>query len=389
MKRSNGEGSVYKSGKKYRGLLTIGYDSTGKQIRKSFTAKTKAEVLQMMNEYRYKYNIGSEYKDMVTLEKWFYNWLFEFRIHDLSKSTCERYESIYRNYIHGTSIGIKKLDAITSIEVQSYFNELIKSNKTTVTNCHFIKQLLNSSIEAAQKEGYTFKNPLLNVKLPKKEQPKKIEAITQGEQKKILDSLIYRQSEEVAIMVGLTAGLRLGEIRGLTWNNINLNDGELYIVQQYRNYYEIDQEGNRTYKADFVDLKTTSSYRTIPIPEYTIEKLKTWKKYQLENKIKNRKVYTDNDYVITDKLGQIMEKKRITRYLEKICSYLDIRIINFHVTRHTYATRLFEIGVQPKIVQALMGHSSLRTTMEIYVHVTKNIKKESIDLFNEALKEMF
>src|SRR3712207_2264049 len=112
--KANGEGTIYKYEKNgktyYRGMLTLGRNEDGKLIRKSFNSTKKQDVINKMAEYKTKNNAGLlPSDDKITLQQWFYTWLFDFRINDLKPSSFERYEGIYRNYIKDSIIGKKKL----------------------------------------------------------------------------------------------------------------------------------------------------------------------------------------------------------------------------------------------------------------------------------------
>lgn len=160
--KANGEGTIYKYEKNgkayYRGMLTIGYDENGKLIRKSFNGSKKQEVVNKMAEYKAKSNAGLlPSNDKITLQQWFYTWLFDFRINDLKPSSLERYEGIYRNYIKDTQIGKKKLADLRAADIQMYYNSLFKSNKTADT-IKMINKNLKTCLNEALKQGYVAKN---------------------------------------------------------------------------------------------------------------------------------------------------------------------------------------------------------------------------------------
>lgn len=98
--------------------------------------------------------------------------------------------------------------------------------------------------------------------------------------------------------------------------------------------------------------------------------------------------YTNNNYVLCNKLGNIIDDKKPGRNLKSILKKLDIEPMKFHALRHTYATRLFEAGVAPKTVQHLMGHADIQTTMNIYTHVMKGEKIEAVDKINNLFVEV-
>ncbi|HFD2031396.1 TPA: tyrosine-type recombinase/integrase [Clostridium perfringens] len=117
-KKANGEGSIHRrENGTWRGLITIGYNENVSLKRKSFSGKTKLEVVKKIEEFRTLNNKGLiPSDDKITLSNWFYNWLFNYRIHDLKPSSFERYEGLYRNYIQYSTLGkIKLVDLRNSI----------------------------------------------------------------------------------------------------------------------------------------------------------------------------------------------------------------------------------------------------------------------------------
>lgn len=173
--------------------------------------------------------------------------------------------------------------------------------------------------------------------------------------------------------------MRLGEILGLKWSDINFATGEISI---HRSLQRIPiYEGDKIVRYEVVELtpKTENSTRTIPLPKGLIAKLKLHKKQQNALILRMGEDFNNRNYVFCNPLGDPIEDKRPGRHLKKILTELGIKPIKFHALRHTYATRLFEAGVPPKTVQKLMGHADIETTMNIYTHVMGEQKTDAVD----------
>lgn len=144
----------------------------------------------------------------------------------------------------------------------------------------------------------------------------------------------------------------------------------LSVKGQFQKDIQIDEDGNRKLSYVMKDkLKTTHSEREIPLPKRVIE--------MLNNMLRL------GDLLFCDEKGQPIEVKRPPRKIKKLCKVLEIPHRSFHSIRHTYATRLFEMDVPIKTVQALLGHSDIQTTMNIYTHVMKEKKLEIVDKLDE------
>jgi integrase len=393
-KKANGEGSVqkyYQNGvfKGWRGRISVGYNDNGELKRKTFYGKTKQEVLKKMTEYRYKQNIGQlPADDKITLAEWFRTWLFEFRKHDLKPSSFERYESIYRIYIADTPVGNTRLAELRASHIQNHFNNLLENGKSASV-VHNVYKFLNTCLNEAVKQGYIPVNYCQSVKLPKltksnDEDSKGIVAFTLEEQTKFL-KMLQGHKHETAITLTLGTGLRLGEMLALKWSDIDFTNNTLHVSRSIKWVTFISDDGKRQCKLIEQTPKTNSSIRAIPIPENIAAKLKQHRKKQLEVKMKNREFYNDNDYLFCDKFGNPLDTKKIPRAFKTVLKKAGIRDMKFHSLRHTYATRLFEVGVPIKTVQALLGHTDITTTMNIYTHVMP----EQMDMAADKINALF
>lgn len=188
---------------------------------------------------------------------------------------------------------------------------------------------------------------------------------------------------EMLFLTALGTGLRLGEILGLKWSDIDFNAGTLTVNRTLQRVTEIDKNGNKESKIIEQMPKTTNSIRTIPIPKNILTKLKDHKVQQSKNKLQLGELHANNDYVFCDNLGYPIDDKRPNRNLKSLLTKLNIEPLKFHGLRHTYATRLFEAGVPPKTVQVLMGHYDISITMDIYTHVMEDTKLEAVERLNE------
>lgn len=387
-KRANGEGSINKYivngvNKGWRASISVGRDENGKLIRKQFYGKTQKEVKEKLEEYKKQLSLGAlPNDDKLTLEQWYYTWLFDYRIKDLKPKSFEKYEGIYRNYIKDTQLGRLKLKDLRATHLQKYYNDLMDNNKKPTSTIKSLNTRLKPCLAEAEKQGYIQKNYCKLVTLPKDNTTREIKVLT-PEQQKIFISALVGHELEMLFLTALSTGLRLGEILGLKWSDIDFNTGTLTVNRTLQRVTEIDRNGNRKSKVIEQLPKTKNSIRTIPIPKNILVKLKDHKVQQSKNKLQIGELYSNNDYVFCDKLGYPLDDKRPNRNLKSILTKLGIEPLKFHGLRHTYATRLFEANVPPKTVQVLMGHYDISITMDIYTHVMEDTKLEAVDKLNE------
>ncbi|VIF72939.1 phage integrase [Clostridioides difficile] len=377
-KRANGEGSIGKYKDGWRSRIMIGYNEYGKPIRKEFYGKTQKEVKDKLDAYKKQYYLSSDISDdKITLEHWFYNWLFEYRIKDLKPKSFERYESIYRNYIKDTDLGNVKLKDLRVSHIQKYYNRLLDSNKSIPT-IRQINTKLKTCLSEAEKQGLIQRNYSTMVNIPVEKKENKLEILTLEQQKSFIKA-IDGHKLEVLFLVALGTGLRLGELLGLKWFDIDFKRSNLTVKRTLQRTYFIDKNGNRELKVLEQEPKTSNSYRTVPIPKDVLNKLKEHKINQNEDILKAGELYRNDNYVFCNELGIPIDDKRPLRNLKSILNSLDIEPIKFHGLRKTYATRLFENDVPPKTVQVLMGHYDISITLNIYTQVMEDKKIEAVE----------
>lgn len=386
-KKSNGEGSInrYKNG--WRASLTIGKNVDGKLIRKQFYGKTKIEALTKMNEYKENSRKGLIIKnDKMTFQQWYNIWLFEFKVNELKSSTVARYDVIYRNHIKDTIIGTMKLKDINTVILQTYYNDLIKQGKTE----KFIKYL-NKSIKPAVKQAkrmhYILEDFTENIIIPKgKSNSKENKAFSLEEQKEFIKS-IKNHKYRMQFVLSLGTGLRIGELTALKWQDIDFKEGTLNVVRAVSGAYIPERLGLNVSKDRITTPKTQASIRTITIPDAILKELIEYKKKQDKHKEKYKEIYNDKNYVFANEIGNYILIDTLRKSFSKVLKDNNIRHINFHGLRHTYATRLFEKGVPLKIIQKLLGHSSLEITADIYTHIIKGEKISAVQELNDLFEE--
>lgn len=383
-KKANGEGSIFKEEKynRWRGVLTIGRDTKGKLIRKQFYGKTKKEVLDKMNDYRYKQaNDLLPTDNSITLEKYLKYWLFEVKSNEIKPSTLERYEGILRNYVTGSAIAKIKLKDLRTSHLQSYYNNLSKTYSASIINT--LNKFIKSGLSHALSENYISKNYASLVTLKKKDEKKEIKHLTVEEQNRFLEVCKGHRLEALFYMA-LFTGLRLGELLALTWNDVDLDNAKVSVNKSVKLVGVPDKEGNKEYKTIVQEPKTKSSIRVVPIPKVALNVLKQHKKIQLKERVKAGELYINDNIVFANPIGGYINESNLRKIYKKLLAKAEIEEVKFHSLRHTYATTLFTKEVSPKVVQALMGHSDVGTTLNVYVHTDENLKVEAVQKLNEV-----
>ena len=380
-KRANGEGSItfYSSRNCYRGQLTIGIDEKGKAKRKSFYGKTKKEVKEKMDNYKILNPIGAAAINEYTVATWFNYWIWNIKKRDIKPTTFARYESVYRTHIEGSEIANIPLYKLKLNNIQAYYNKLL-DNGTPIATIKQINSKLKTCLDSAEKNNYIEKNYCKLVEIPTDTKDKKIEVFSVDQQKQFAET-VKGHKLELLFLTALCTGLRIGEISGLKWSDIDFDNHTLTVNRTVERVALFDKDGKRHYETIEQTPKTSNGFRTVPISPIIFDRLLEHKKQQdtIKREIPN---FNEYDLIFCDKKGYYINPNSITGAFHRIQNKMNIpkdEHIKFHGLRKTFATRLFEKGVPPKTVQTLLGHSDIEITLNIYTQVMENKKVEAIN----------
>ncbi|HFE9851837.1 TPA: tyrosine-type recombinase/integrase [Enterococcus faecalis] len=310
----------------------------------------------------------SRFKDVYEL------WYAQY-VNTVKPSSSERVKRYFDKQII-PAFGELKLRKISPSYCQNIVNEWSKKYKRFTS----MKMYTSKIFEFAITQNLLTNNPMNRIIMPKRQREiKKKEEQNFLDKKQLQDFLEIVQKNEpleffTLFRVLAYTGLRKGELSALTWNDINFCNFSIQINKSV-SYLAKSKNISTT--------KNTSSERTISIDEQTISILKKWKleqkKFLLSRGIRIKK---DNEQLVfSNKKNDILRHNIIRGMLQKYPQFN----INVHGFRHTHASLLFEAGATIKQVQERLGHSDIKTTLNIYTHVTKNAEKEVADLFSNFM----
>ena len=206
-------------------------------------------------------------------------------------------------------------------------------------------------------------NPAERVQAPKARKPKR-RSYDDEQTKILLENLEKLSIEEtkykVAIILTVFTGVRLGELMGLEWQDIDFKNG---IISINRSSQYLSDMGVFTKTP-----KTESSIREIAIPEFIISLLEEYKLWYEEQKSIYGELWTNSDRLLVQADGKPMHPSSISKWFVKYVSTIGLPVINFHGLRHTNASLLVAQNVDIAVVSARLGHAQISTTLDFYVH---------------------
>ena len=205
-----------------------------------------------------------------------------------------------------------------------------------------------------------------DIKYPTMDANKGIEVLTVAHHKKILNFIKQNFTfRNLGIYVSLTTGLRIGEICGLKWSDINADNGTITVNRTIERIYIV--EGERKYTELLINTpKTKNSCREIPINKELLSMVKPLKK-----------VVNEDFYVLTNE-EKPTEPRTYRNYYHRLMNRLGIPRLKYHGLRHSFATRCIESNCDYKTVSVLLGHANITTTLNLYVHPNMEQKKKCI-----------
>lgn len=305
----------------------------------------------------------------ITVNEWYEHWIKNYKENIVRIGTLKAYKTRYENNIKN-EIGDMSLCDVKNIDCQEIINKMFYSSKYSYGTIRATATTLHSLFKYAVENKYIQNNPASNLKI-KKNNSENIEprVFTKSEQKIFIECSKNSRYYNIYILI-LETGLRVGEVCGLKWDDIDFKNKCLYVKRTLR-----QDKGLGIY---YNEPKTLSSKRKIPLTNKAIEILKNQKKYLDDLKYGNYKwSYKWEDHVFLTIYGNPVTSKHFERHLKKIENKINkmypsmyFKHFTMHTLRHSFATRCIENGVQPKILQKVLGHSSLQTTMDLYVHAT-------------------
>lgn len=373
--KGNGEGSIYFNKQRNRWNAQYKeYDvNTGKMKYKTKSFKSEEEAKKYLSTIMYqKQNpLYIEHNGIPLCELMRANLKLKLETNQITPTQFGRVSTTIEK-IEKIPIGSKKIDEITSDEIQAYLNSISNLSNSSIKKLY---GQFAQTFKTAMNKGYIMRNPMDNVIRPiSQKQDKKVRAFTIDEQQVFTDYLLSKDLKQCkyrnVFLIQMYMGLRVGEALALTINDIDLKYKKVNI---HRTLTTDENNavimGNKT--------KTYAGMRIIPIPDfiypYIVEQMKI--AANQENN-EEKLLFKPSNSKYTKRTNVNSELRRILK------KEFNITDISTHSLRHTFGTRCIESGMAPVVVQKLMGHSDIGVTLNTYTSVFDKFKETEIAKVN-------
>lgn len=389
----------------------MGKDLKGKELGKGFSQRSNgsycARFIDRFGKRRSLYHkdlrvLRKQYNDSIyennhelsiideniTLTEWFSTWLFSYKLNYIRENTKTYYSRLFTKHIQ-QYMGELKLNKITKLNCTQLLN-IAKKNGLQWESQNKIKILLSDMFDKAVDDCYMKKNPMKGIRLPSNKPKDERRVLTREEQALFFECSAGTFYDNLFV-VAINTGLRPGEIYALTKEDIDFDKKEIHVNKTlvYQKYLDDDK---KTFHLE--DPKTFTSTRNVPINNACERALK---KQFIQKQIiesKNIKQVEFSDRLFTTKFNTPLNAQILCDAISRVVREINLmkdpleQIEDFsgHCFRHTFATRCIESNIQPKILQKYLGHATLQMTMDLYVHVTDEYKKEEMTKLEETLE---
>lgn len=354
---------------RWEARFPVGTDEKGRKRYSSVYADSYREVKEKRNAAIQRLNTQLKepsgdplYKDIIQL------WIEHNRVR-LKEATVYRYMYLIEAHIL-PSLGDVPLSSINSAVINSFVTEKVTSGRLdgkgglSSTYIRSIILIISSTIKFAAENGFCTSVSRKIVMPPVKSH--ELDILSTADQEKLEHALLHDMDEtKLGVYISLYTGLRIGEICALSWEDIDLSNGLLYVRHTLSRV--LCEENGKQRTVLIIDQpKTQSSLRKIPINSDLLRTLN-----EMYPKAESR-------YVVSNHASFVSPRTYEYRYC-KILQESGIHHINYHALRHTFATRCIEVGVDIKSLSEILGHSNVSITLNTYVHSSMDLKRSQLE----------
>ncbi|MGW0576275.1 tyrosine-type recombinase/integrase [Streptomyces sp. NPDC002920] len=378
-RRPNGGGTISKrKDGRYHAAAYV-TDTDGNRVRKYVYGATYDETAEKLAKLQGQERNGVPVPSRSwSLGEWLNYWLEHIVEPEVEHNTYVKYESKVRLYLL-PHLAKKPLVKLTPAQLRTFMAALKREKVGAATRFEVLRVLRNALNRAIREELLT-RNVALLVDMPKVSKDKGT-AWNAREAIAFLRSVRAHRLYAACVLV-LVLGLRRSEVLGLRWQDIDFEAGRFTPVKQVQRVKGVGLV--------LKDLKTESSQAVLPLPEFCARTLEERRELQeLEQKIAGQHwtQAEDHDLIFSSEHGGMIDPTGFSRTFDRLVKRARVRRITVRLARHTCGTLLAFLKVHPKVAQAILRHSQISMTMDVYTHVVGDSEREAVAMLAELLED--
>lgn len=396
-KRSDGEGSVYqrhtaecpRSSKTcpcpWQGSLVVGWRDS-KPIRRKVSAKSRTDCNRKVRDLRDKIAAGTLPAGRVpTVGEWLTVWLEQIAAAKVRPNTLRGYRTYVERYLIPL-LGKHRIDRLTPEHVEQAWKQLLTTGRPEVgksgrpvqplssTSAHQAHRILARSLKVAQQRGYVQRNVATMVDAPAIDNPE-MKPLTKVEAKRVLTAAEGTRMQ-ARWSIALSLGLRQGEALGLTWHNVDLENGTVVVRQALSR-----QKGEGLVLGP---VKSKAGRRMLSIPKPLLAELKAHRIAQNAERLAAGTWWAEGDYVFTTPEGKPIDPRADWGAWRDLLATAKVDPVRLHDARHTAATFLLAKGIPARVAMGFLGHSQ-RSMTDKYQHVLDEMQVAASEAIGDTL----
>jgi integrase len=352
-RRGHGEGSVYQRGDGYWvASVEAGRYPNGKRRRARIVRRTKKAVLAELDELKRRGAAGLVGRDPAVGEfvEW---WIGNVAAPKVTESSLTAYRARHRAWIAPKPIARLQLRKLRATDVQQWQNTLAAQGIAPASR-NSARVLLSSALHYAHGVGMIERN-VVSFVAGAKAAPKLDDALTTTEAAAVLAAAKGNRLEALWVLA-LKYGMRPAEMLALRWDDIDLEAGTLTVVKS----------------------KSASGVRDLPLLAGTLEALKAHRGRQSAERLQAGPLWRDTGHVFTTADGRPLPRRTFSRQWHALLERAEVADRRPYATRHTAATMLLEANVPIEIISAVLGHSGISITADVYAKVRSDLKRRGL-----------
>ncbi len=369
-------GSIVKRGKNsWSVIVDLGRDPvTGKRRQLWRSVKgTKRDAQVVLTQLLHQRDTGVDAPPgKTTVGEFLQLWLQTYAAPNTAPKTYERYEQLMRVHVVPL-LGNIPLSKLRPLHIQGVYQRVREKGQSarTALHCH---RVLKQALGHALKWQLLARNPAEAVDPPRPERHE-MPSFTSDEVRRLL-SAADQTPHGPLVYVAVMTGLRMGELLGLRWRDVDLDAGRISVRQTCQ---WLPKRG-----FIFRQPKTYRSARPVSVADGVVERLRQQRMRQAEERLAAGSAYDNNDLVFANAVGKPIHPNRLREAWARIGVRAGLKL-RFHDLRHIHASLLLQQGVHPKVVSERLGHSTVAVTLDIYSHVVPSLQSQAASQLEELL----
>ncbi|MFC9116072.1 tyrosine-type recombinase/integrase [Streptomyces sp. NPDC057092] len=305
------------------------------------------------------------------LSEWLPYWLAHYVQPRRKLSTYDKYETHVRLYL-APLLGTKRLESLSVADVRRFITRVQTTH--TAATAKEAHRVLRTALTAAVREELITRNVASLVEPPRVKQ-REIRPWSLEETLTFLEAA-RRDPLYAAFVLAVAMGLRRGELVGLRWSDVDLDNRVLHVRHQTQRrrgeLYDDDPKSRRS--------------RVVPMPALCLAPLRWHRLRQREAFDRTGVAWSEIGYVFATRNGRPVEPRNVYRSFTRVAGDAGLRVVRLHDARHGTATLLTAAGVAPRVIMEILGHSQISITMDVYTHVVQDTQREAISHMDRLLK---